>query len=70
MTENNKLKEETQMWVSKRGSIPTLRKASREPFSMYSVMIITGLPDKDQRESLEALLSSAADRHNTLSTVH
>lgn len=29
-----------------KATIPTLRKESREPFSMYSVMIITGLPGR------------------------
>lgn len=30
--------------------IRTLRKESREPFSMYSVMIITGLPERTERD--------------------
>lgn len=44
-----KRKKKPQMWISKRRSTPTLRKESREPFSMYSVMIITGLPGKTKR---------------------
>ena len=36
---------------------PTLRKLSSDPFSMYSVTIITGLPVKNkQRNKMEALL--------------
>ena len=34
------------LWFLYGSSPPTLRKESREPFSMYSVMIITGLPGK------------------------
>ena len=37
--------------------IPTLRKLSSDPFSMYSVTIITGLPDGSKhRNEMEALL--------------
>lgn len=35
--------------VQHKALIPTLRKESREPFSMYSVMIITGLPEGTNR---------------------
>lgn len=45
----------------------TLRKASNAPFSMYSMTIMTGFPDKQKRETPLDVIRSSEDKLHPLS---